>query len=69
VSDPDEYLLALLAEVPDEVVATTVRLAGEKRRPPMTPFDLIESLAKAGVPTFAAALREVLGASDASAEE
>jgi hypothetical protein len=26
----------------------------------MTPFDLIESLAKAGVSTFAAALRELL---------
>jgi predicted nucleic acid-binding protein len=63
VSDPDEYLLALLAEVPDEVVATVVRLAGEKRRPPMTVLDLIENLATAGVPAFAAALRKRLVAS------
>ena len=33
-----------------------VRLAAEKRRPPLTPLDLAQSLAKAGAPNFAARL-------------
>ena len=53
VRTPDEYLCELLHAWPDEVLDTVVRLAGEKRRPPMTPIDLINLLAKAGVPTFA----------------
>lgn len=57
VIDPDTYLQELLAELPDEVVATLVRLADEKRRPPRTPEDLTDALAKAGVPDFAEDLR------------
>jgi hypothetical protein len=56
-ADPDTYLRDLLAEVPGEVVATLVRLADEKRRPPRTPEDLADALAKAGVPGFAEDLR------------
>jgi predicted nucleic acid-binding protein len=44
VADPDTYLQELLAEVPDEVLATVVRLANEKRSPPRTPLDLNQSL-------------------------
>lgn len=57
VCDPDEYLCDLLHAWPDEVVKTVVRLAGEKRRPPLTPNDLADTLTKAGVPEFAGRLR------------
>jgi len=60
VADPDEYLCELLRELPGEVAATVVRLAGEKRRPPLTAHDLVDNLAKAGVPIFAAQLRALL---------
>jgi predicted nucleic acid-binding protein len=53
VCTPDEYLCDLLDAWPEEVLGTVVRLAGEKRRPPMTPTDLTSLLAKAGVPAFA----------------
>lgn len=57
VCDPDEYLCELLSGMPHEVVATVVRLAAEKRRPPKTPGDLADDLAKAGVPSFAERIR------------
>jgi hypothetical protein len=60
IADPDTYLQDLLAEVPDEVVATVVRLADEKRNPPRTPLDLNQSLAKAGLPGFATTLDPLL---------
>lgn len=60
VTDPDAYLCELIHELPNEVVATVVRLAAEKRRPPKTPSDLANDLAKAGVPAFAERLRAVL---------
>jgi predicted nucleic acid-binding protein len=60
VLDPDEYLCELIGEVPEEVVATVVRLASEKRQPPLTPSDLADSLGKAGCPTFAARLRALI---------
>lgn len=60
VCDPDEYLCGLLSELPREVATTVVRMAGEKRRPPKTPDDIANDLAKAGVPTFAERLRASL---------
>jgi predicted nucleic acid-binding protein len=60
VADPDQYLCGLLGELPQEVATTVVRLAGEKRRPPRTPTDLANDLAKAGVPNFANRLRTIL---------
>jgi predicted nucleic acid-binding protein len=60
VVDPDEYLCRLLTDLPHEVVATVVRLAHEKRRPPMTPLALVETLGKAGVPNFSDRLRRML---------
>lgn len=60
VVDPDEYLCALITELPDQVLDTLVRLAGEKRRPPRTPIDLAESLGKAGCPGFATKLIALL---------
>jgi predicted nucleic acid-binding protein len=60
VMDPDDYLCELVVEFPHDVVSTVVRLAAEKRRPPMTPYDLAQRLAKAGAPNFAARLRDHL---------
>lgn len=62
VMDPDEYLSELIAEFPREVVNTVVRVAAGKRRPPMSASDLADHLAKAGTPTFAVRLRDVLAA-------
>lgn len=60
VCTPDDYLYELLDAWPDEVLNSVVRLAGEKRRPSMTAIDLIDSLAKAGVPGFAQQLQTML---------
>lgn len=54
---PDSYLSALFNEFSREIVATVVRLAGEKRKPPMTPEDLLSRLEKAGLGGFADAVR------------
>jgi predicted nucleic acid-binding protein len=53
VCTPDDYLCDLLDAWPDEVLDAVLRLAGEKRRPPMTPVDLTNLLANAGVRAFA----------------
>lgn len=57
ITDPETYLCELLDEIPDEIVATVVRLAAEKSRPSRTPTDLTATFAKAGVPQFAERLR------------
>lgn len=57
VIDPDTYLCEVADELADDVDATVIRLSGEKRRPPKTPDDLLDDLAHAGVPRFAAKLR------------
>jgi len=62
VTDPDTYLCELADELPDEITDTIVRLAGEKRRPPKTPHDLLGDLAHAGVPRFTNRIRAVLAA-------
>jgi hypothetical protein len=60
VTDPDTYLCDLAEELPGEVADTVIRLAGEKRRPPKTPQDLLDDLAGAAVPRFAEKVRAVL---------
>lgn len=60
VCTPDDYLRDLLDAWPEEVLDSVIRLAGEKRRPPITPVDLTNSLAKAGVPAFAQTLQAML---------
>jgi hypothetical protein len=60
VMDPDEYLCELIVELPREILTTVVRLAAEKRRPPLTPYDLADRFTKAGTPNFAARLRDHL---------
>lgn len=61
VLDPDVYLCDLLEEFPDEVIDTVTRLAGSKRRPPLTPSDLVNALERAGVGRFASKVRERTG--------
>lgn len=61
VIDPDAYLCGLLRELPHEVAATVIRLAGEKRNPPVTIADAVARLAKAGLPVFADLLTGHLG--------
>ncbi|MCX5585583.1 PIN domain-containing protein [Streptomyces erythrochromogenes] len=53
VIDPDSYLCGLYGELPHEVAETVVRLAGEKRNPPVMLVDAVARLAKAGLPRFA----------------
>jgi predicted nucleic acid-binding protein len=60
VCDPDEYLCELFGDLPDEVVATVARLAAEKRRPPMSGYELVNTLERAGVLSFAKVLRSKL---------
>jgi predicted nucleic acid-binding protein len=60
VLDPDEYFCELVSAYPHEVSDTVIRLAGEKRRPPLTPYDVAVSLAKAGLSNFSARLMDQL---------
>lgn len=60
IMDPDEYLCALYEDLPDEVLATIAKLAASKRRPPMTPVDLVDALDRAGVGEFASLVRSHL---------
>ncbi|MFE0426868.1 PIN domain-containing protein [Streptomyces sp. NPDC058953] len=57
VVDPDTYLCDLYGRWPDEVTETVVRLAEEKRNPPMTFAVAVDRLAKAGVTRFADTVR------------
>ncbi|MEV6954550.1 hypothetical protein [Streptomyces sp. NPDC051183] len=61
VIDPDSYLCELYGELPHEAVETVVRLAEEKRNPPVTIDDAVARLVKAGLPRFADLLTRHLG--------
>jgi predicted nucleic acid-binding protein len=63
VLDPDSYLCELHGEVPQEVSDTVVRLAAEKRNPPVTTHEAVARLAKAGLPRFADLLLRTLDSS------
>lgn len=52
VLTPDEYLCELFGVARIEVIAMIKRLAAEKRRPPMTPVDLMARIGKSA-PKFA----------------
>lgn len=60
VLDPDSYLCEILADHPDETVATVLRMAGEKTRPPRSPSDLLQSLQGAGLRSFPERLAALL---------
>ena len=57
---PDPYLCALLERQPTEVLATIRGMAMRKKRPPLSPLDIITALGKAGVPAFAHRARQLL---------
>lgn len=59
VTDPDTYLCELADELHDEVAETVIRLAAEKTRPTKTPAELLDDLARAGVPQFADEMRVI----------
>lgn len=61
VSPPDPYLCGLAERYPDQVRETLKRMAAGKRRPPLTPLELVAGLERAGVPAFAQRLRRLLG--------
>jgi len=60
VTPPDPYLCSLLEQVPDEVLTTIGRMAARKRRPPMSPLDIVNALERARVPAFAHRVRQML---------
>jgi AcrR family transcriptional regulator len=48
------------ADTLEEVLATITRLAASKRRPPMTPVELVDALDRAGVNEFTSLVRSHL---------
>jgi predicted nucleic acid-binding protein len=60
VTPPDPYLCSLLEQSQDEVLATIRRIASRKRRPPMSPLDVVAALERARVPAFAHRVRQLL---------
>ncbi len=60
IAGPDQYFCSLYQEFPDEVLATITRLAASKRRPPMTPVELVDALHRAGVKEFSSLVRSHL---------
>jgi hypothetical protein len=60
VVSPDAYLCYVHDEFPAEVLATIARIAAGKRRPPMTPSEIADALARAGVSEFASRIRPLL---------
>jgi hypothetical protein len=57
VHDPDDYLVELFGEHPDDVAQVVVEMAADRSRPPMTTSDVLDALGRAGVPALAARLR------------
>lgn len=60
VIDPDEYLVELLGEIPNEILYAIQQMAARRRRPPMTVREVVERLAKANVSNFAIRLQDLL---------
>jgi len=64
VIDPDSYLCELHDDLPGEVFDTMLRVAAEKRNPPVTPHEAVARLAKAGLPRFSNLLLRMLDSQD-----
>jgi predicted nucleic acid-binding protein len=60
VLNPDEYLVEVLGEVPDEVMLAVQRISDRRKRPPMTIEEVIDRFANAGAPHFAVRLRDLM---------
>lgn len=69
VTDPDTYLCELADELHDEVADTVMRLAAEKTRPTKTPAELLDDLARAGVPQFANEMRAIISPSQPASDK
>lgn len=52
VLDPDVYLCEQLASSPEQILWTLTRMAGEKRRPPMSVDAVLSALSGAGLKEF-----------------
>lgn len=57
VEHPDAYFTALSDAYPDDLFLVVEQMAAARRRPSMTPAEVIGALARGGLPTFAARLR------------
>lgn len=57
---PDDFLLDQLDLDPDGTVELLSEQAADKKRPPLTVRDVLESLTRAGVPLFAGAVTKVI---------
>ena len=60
VLSPDEYLLEVVGEVPDEIILAVQRISDRRRRPPMTVEEIIDRVSNAGAKRFAMRLRDLL---------
>jgi len=60
VQHPDEFLLGLFGLDPALAVKVIETQAAALQRPPLTPIDILDALATAGVPEFADAVRTQL---------
>lgn len=57
VREPDEYLIAMFDQYPDELVGIVGEMASDRRKPAMTALEIADALGRAGAPGFAARLR------------
>ncbi len=61
--DPDDFLCTLLDIDPLTVTESLIEQAGQLRRPPLTPAQLLDYLERGRVTEFAGRVRELLGLS------
>jgi hypothetical protein len=61
VREPDDYLAELFDQHPDELVDVVREMAEDRSNPPMTVNEIVDALARAAVPAFAARVRRRLG--------
>lgn len=57
VASPDDYLRGLWRRHRTDLVAIVTQMAADRHRPPMTAFDVVDALERAGVPRFANLVR------------
>ncbi len=60
VKKPDAYLVDLCVAHANEISEVIVQMAADRARPSMTPGDVLDALARAGVGRFARTIRERL---------
>lgn len=60
VREPDDYLAEIFDQHPDEMVDIVRQMAADRSKPPMTATEVVDALARAGVPELAARVRRRL---------